>query len=123
MAKKQQRVMTDAENRTLHRLENIPAGWSYNRIQAFSTDDADMAATYTDMMEKRRELHPGAVTPPTVGELFGLASAYLASSGRMPAFAPTGLTLGKTAGTERAYGAEGSPCTCAFATPTGREAR
>ena len=109
MAKKQQRVMTDAENRTLHRLEDIPAGWSYNRIQAFSTDDADMAATYTDMMEKRRELHPGAVTPPTVGELFGLASAYLARSGRMPAFAHTGLTLGKTAGTERTYGAEGSP--------------
>ena len=60
MAKKQQRVMTDAENRTLHRLEDIPAGWSYNRIQAFSTDDADMAATYTDMMEKRRELYENA---------------------------------------------------------------
>lgn len=109
MAKKQLRIMTDAESRTLHRLDSIPAGWSHNRIQAFSTDDADMAAIYTDMMEKRRELHPGAATPPTVGELFGLASAYLARSGRMPAFAHTGLTLGKTAGTERTFGADGSP--------------
>lgn len=109
MSKKQQRIMTEAENQILHRLDSIPAGWLHDRITAFSTDDADLAATYEDMMAKRRELHPNAATPPKIGELLGLASAYLARSGRMPAFAHTGLSLGRTAATEQTFGAEGSP--------------
>lgn len=108
MAKKQGRVLTDAEDRTLRRLEQLPAGWVSDRITQFSTNDGELAQTYADMMEKRKELHPGALTPPTFGELFGLASAYLARSGRLPAFPHTGLSITKTAAPERTVSADGS---------------
>ena len=114
MAKQQGRVLTDAESRTLRRLEQIPAGWVSDRISQFSTDDGEQAQTYADMMEKRKELHPGALTPPTFGELFGLASAYLARSGRLPAFPHVGLSVTRTTAPERTVSAEGSPLCLRF---------
>ena len=114
MAKQNQRTVTDAENRTLHRLDTVPAGWAHDRVSGFSTDDRDLADTYADMMAKRRELHPGAIAPPSVGELFGLASAYLARSGRMPSFAHVGLSLARSAAAARSIAAEGSPLCLRF---------
>ena len=106
---KKRREPTDAERQTLASLEALSAGWTQDCVLRFSTDDSEMAATYTDMMEKRRELSPRAVTPPTLGELFGLASAYLERSGRTATFAHTGLSVTETAATERCFAAEGSP--------------
>lgn len=109
MAMKKRRDLTDAERQVLARLEALPAGWTQDGVLRFSTDDGEMAATYADMMEKRRELSPRADTPPTLGELFGLASAYLERSGRTATFAHTGLSVTETAATERCFAAEGSP--------------
>lgn len=116
---KKRREPTDAERQTLASLEALPAGWTQDRVLRFSTDDGEMAATYADMMEKRRELSPRADTPPTLGELFGLASAYLERSGRTATFAHTGLSVTETAATARCFAAEGSPL-CLALTDTDR---
>lgn len=108
MGRKRERVMTDAERELLGSLRNLSAEWTATRVIRLSTDDKEVAQTYADMLEKRRELHPQALTPPTLGELFGLASAYLARSGRQPTLGQTRLTVGTDAvGTH--FGAVGSP--------------
>lgn len=94
MAKKRERVMTDAERELLGALAKLSAGWTATRISRLSTDDKEVAQTYSDLLEKRRELYPQAQTPPTLGELFGLASAYLARSGREPSLHRMRLTVG-----------------------------
>ena len=108
MKKKSERVMTDTERQILDDLRKVPASWTATRVTQFSTDDAEIARTYGDMMQKRRELHPQAVTPPTLGEMFGLASVYLARSGRAATFARRCVTVTKRAGTD-SFGAVGSP--------------
>ena len=108
MGRKRERVMTDAERELLGSLRNLSAEWTATRVIRLSTDDKEVAQTYADMLEKRRELHPQALTPPTLGELFGLASAYLARSGRQPTLGQTRLSVGTDAvGTH--FGAVGSP--------------
>lgn len=108
MGRKRERVMTDAERELLGSLRNLSAEWTATRVIRLSTDDKEVAQTYADMLEKRRELHPQALTPPTLGELFGLASAYLARSGRQPTLGQTRLTVGTDAA-ENGFGAVGSP--------------
>ena len=46
------------------------------------TNDAFVAKTYADMMEKRHTLKPDAKAPMSFGEAIGLANAYLARAGR-----------------------------------------
>lgn len=46
------------------------------------TNDAFVAATYADMMQKRAELSPLSNTPCSLGEAFSLASMYLCASGK-----------------------------------------
>ena len=100
--------MTDGERALLGSLRDHAAGWTATRVAHLATDDAEVAKTYGDMLEKRREMHPQALTPPTLGELFGLASAYLARSGRQPTVGHLRLTVG-TESTETHFGAVGSP--------------
>ncbi len=108
MGKKRERMMTDGERALLGSLRTLSAGWTATRVSHLATDDAEVAKTYRDMMEKRREMHPQALTPPTLGELFGLASAYLARSGRQPTVGHLRLTVG-TEPAETHFGAVGSP--------------
>ena len=51
-------------------------------IAALSTNDAQVAETYADMMQKRAALSPNAETPPSLSELFELAGNYLARAGK-----------------------------------------
>ncbi len=46
------------------------------------TNDDYVAATYADMMNKRRELYPNAKTPISLGEALGMATAYLFRAGK-----------------------------------------
>lgn len=46
------------------------------------TNDAFIAATYADMMAKRRELSPNTKTPLSLGESLGLARTYLLRAGK-----------------------------------------
>lgn len=108
MGKKRERMMTDGERALLGSLRDHAAGWTATRVAHLATDDAEVAKTYGDMLEKRREMHPQALTPPTLGELFGLASAYLARSGRQPTVGHLRLTVG-TESAETHFGAVGSP--------------
>ena len=59
-------------------------GWRADRIYLSSlfTNDSQAAETYADMMQKRNEIRPNAKTPPTLGELFALASDYLRRAGK-----------------------------------------
>lgn len=107
--KKAKRTMTDAEARLLQHLRGTSAGWTAKAIVRLSTDDGEQARTYADMMEKRRTLHPDAQTPPTLGELFGLASAYLRRSGRIPALAHHAFRLTRNGCPKQAIAAKGSP--------------
>lgn len=108
MKKKSGRVMSDAERQIIEGLRKMPASWTATRVVRFSTDDAEIARTYGDMMQKRRELRPQATTPPTLGEMFGLASAYLTRCGRTAVLARRCAIVTKRAG-EDSFGAVGSP--------------
>ena len=46
------------------------------------TNDACVAATYADMMQKRNALSPNVKTPCSLGEAFGLATNYLCRAGK-----------------------------------------
>lgn len=110
MAKKRLlRDATDAERAVLRQLGNLRGAWTTDSIWRFSTDDDELAKTYEDLMQKRRELHPNAQTPPTLGEIFGLASQYLARSGRSPRFPHVGLSLSSELARDRCFWADASP--------------
>ena len=70
------------ELRLLDRLASLPADPTATGFVRLDTNDAAMAETYADMMTKRRDLRPDAITPITVGEAFSLASAALAKGGK-----------------------------------------
>lgn len=110
MGKKKQRIMTEEERIILTKgLSGAPAGWQTDEVVGLSTDDRDIAQTYADMMNKRREMHPDARTPVTLGEAFGLASAYLRRSGKRAEFAHTGLSLTRTVEENETVGTDASP--------------
>lgn len=110
MGKKMQRVPSEEEKQILIRgLQTASAGWQTDEVVGLSTDDRDIAQTYADMMNKRREMHPDARTPVTLGEAFGLASAYLRRSGKRAEFAHIGLSLTQTLDTGTTVGTDASP--------------
>lgn len=70
--------------RLLDALAALPAPAAATGLRELYTNDAFAAATYADMMNKRRELSPSAAAPITIGEALGLASAYLNRAGKSP---------------------------------------
>lgn len=73
-----------SEIRLMDALAALPAQGSHTAISELYTNDPFVAETYADMMNKRRELHPEAHAPVTLGEALGMASAYLARAGKAP---------------------------------------
>ncbi len=67
-----------------------PASIGFSQLD---TNDAEMARTYADMMNKRRELHPSASAPMTVGEALTLADAALTRGGKENALKGVSLLL------------------------------
>ena len=57
------------------------------------TNDPFVADTYADMMNKRRELHPEAGVPVSLGEALCMASAYLSRSGKPHGFRDISLSF------------------------------
>ncbi len=74
-----------SEIRLADALFSLPAQSARTAISELYTSDSFVAETYADMMNKRRELHPEARTPVTVGEALGMATAYLARVGKTAA--------------------------------------
>lgn len=64
-------------------------------VSELLTNDSFVAATYADMMEKRRAINPNHNTAPSLSELLGLADTYLARSGKTAISSP-GLSLEST---------------------------
>lgn len=121
--KKAKHTVTDAEIQLLQTLQRTHADWTAKALVRLSTDDGEQARTYADMMEKRRALHPDAQTPPTLGELFGLATAYLRRSGRIPTLAHHTFRLTHAGCPERAIAANGSPLCLDMTNATERTVR
>lgn len=66
----------------LDRLAALPTPPAATGFSQLDTNDEEMAKTYADMMNKRRELRPEANAPATAGELFFLADAALSRGGK-----------------------------------------
>ncbi|MBR7098211.1 MAG: hypothetical protein IKC59_02255 [Clostridia bacterium] len=71
-----------AELRFLDAIAALPPRAEEITLSELYTNDSFVALTYADMMNKRRELHPDAEVPISLGEALGLASAYLKRSGK-----------------------------------------
>ena len=71
-----------AELRFLDAVAALPPRAEEITLSELYTNDSFVALTYADMMNKRRELHPDADVPISLGEALGLASAYLKRSGK-----------------------------------------
>lgn len=98
------------EIRLLDLLAALPTDGTSVALTELYTNDSFTAVTYADMMNKRREMHPEAASPITLGEAFGMASAYLTRSGKkscLPATSPA-LLSGEGAFTGHAVGVQGS---------------
>ena len=65
------------ELRFLNAISTLPPSPDRVLISELHTNDPAMAETYSDMMNKRGELSPNAAQPPSVAELFHLATAYM----------------------------------------------
>lgn len=111
----QYRACNDAERQTFEKLKNLPPDWTALRLYNVSTDDKAVADTYADMLAKREELHPRATLPPTLGEMFGLATAYLTRSGVTPQFKTAKPSLCKYFPIGTTFGTKGSPLTLGLA--------
>lgn len=72
------------ELRLLDALVTLPIQPDQIALRELFMSDSFVAATYSDMMSKRRELTPTAQAPITVREAFGLATAYLTRVGNAP---------------------------------------
>ncbi len=66
----------------LDKLSQIPTPAYDSPITDLYTNDDFVAETYADMMQKRRELRPGARRPICAGEALLLATKYLERSGK-----------------------------------------
>ena len=80
-----------AELRFLDALAALSPRVEAITLSELYTNDSFVARTYADMMNKRRELHPEATEPVSLGEALGMASAYLERAGKchnLDGFAP-----------------------------------
>lgn len=69
----------------LNALAGVRAPSGSLTLSELYTNDAFVAVTYADMMNKRRELHPQTTAPVSLSEALGIASAYLNRVGKAPA--------------------------------------
>ncbi len=81
---KDRRNPTVGELRLLDALSALPPAGVSTALSELYTNEPFVAVTYADMMNKRRELHPEAAAPITLGEALGMATAYLDRAGRAP---------------------------------------
>lgn len=105
-----------SELHLLDTLASLPTHSTSIALTELYTNDSFVAVTYADMMNKRREMHPEATSPITLGEAFGMASAYLARSGKkncLPGSAPC-LVSGEGAFSGQAVGIQGSDIALQF---------
>ncbi len=97
----QRREPRVGELRLWDRLSALPAPPAAVCFTRLDTNDAAMAETFADMMNKRRELRPTDASPVSAGEALSLAGAALARGGKRPALQGTPMWL-SDAGTQRA---------------------
>ncbi len=76
------RAPTQQEVRFLNALAGIRTPSGALTLSELYTNDAFVAVTYADMMNKRRELHTQETAPLSLSEALGIASAYLNRVGR-----------------------------------------
>ncbi len=98
------RAPSNQEVRLLNALASLPSSGIFATLSELYTNDAFVAVTYADMMNKRRELHPQATSSVSLREAFGMASAYLNRSGKTPALIGTDRVASILSGQPRATG-------------------